>query len=142
MQTLYGPLFLSLVSSFASNFTATAAGCPLCRLLGQVGFHRLADCLVRHVALALHDAGDVLVVEQGLARARAFHEDEVALFPAELVGGRQRECPDVPAWLQTLACADVPCAGTGPKQRNAHFGSISVQSGTRWSQLPRQSAKK
>src|SRR6516164_10779329 len=26
---------------------------------------------------------------------------------------RERECPDGPAWSETLACADALCAGTG-----------------------------
>jgi hypothetical protein len=28
------------------------------------------------------------------------------------VWARYRKCPDDPAWSQTLACADAPCAGT------------------------------
>jgi hypothetical protein len=43
---------------------------------------------------------------------------ESTLFPdADVVplteGARHRERPDGPAWSQTLACADAPCAGTG-----------------------------
>ena len=35
---------------------------------------------------------------------------------------RQRERPDDPAWSETLACADAPCAGTG-RSRDRPFGN-------------------
>ena len=38
------------------------------------------------------------------------------------VRARQRERPDDPAWSETLACADAPCAGTG-RSRDRPFGN-------------------
>ena len=34
------------------------------------------------------------------------------------IWARQRERPDDPAWSETLACADAPCAGTGRISRS------------------------
>jgi hypothetical protein len=34
-----------------------------------------------------------------------------------------RECPGGPAWSETLACADAPCAGTG-RWRSVSIGTV------------------
>jgi hypothetical protein len=38
------------------------------------------------------------------------------------IWARQRERPDDPAWSETLACADAPCAGTG-RSHDRPFGN-------------------
>jgi hypothetical protein len=39
--------------------------------------------------------------------------DDVTLYGRQYGGVRHREHPTGPAWSETLACVDAPCAGTG-----------------------------
>ena len=50
---------------------------------------------------------------QPLSRERVLSSRRCQLSGWQHGGARHRKRPDDPAWSQTLACADVPCAGTG-----------------------------
>jgi len=53
---------------------------------------------------------------------RAGAETSLVDFAALHLRARHRERSDDPAWSETLACADAPCAGTG-RSRDRPFGN-------------------
>jgi hypothetical protein len=62
-------------------------------------------------------------IGQPLSRERNLIPGADAVVRAEgnTDGHDRRERPDGPAWSETLACADAPCAGTG-RSRDRPFG--------------------
>jgi hypothetical protein len=54
----------------------------------------------------------------------------VQMVEGNTTRARQRERPGDPAWSETLACADAPCAGTG-RSRDRPFGNRRRSAGRR-----------
>ena len=53
-------------------------------------------------------------IGQPLSRERHIPDaDAVDSAEGNTDGARHCECPDGPAWSETLACAEAPCTGTG-----------------------------
>src|SRR5215468_1758695 len=79
-------------------------------------------------ALAREGHGEALTGErigQPLSREKSLILGADTVYKVEgNMSGRDTRGPDDPAWSETLACADAPCAGTG-RSRDRPFGKAA-----------------